>query len=220
VQLGLVRDHARQFDTKDPHRPAGSQEEFIAASYLLAHLQEAGYLVRLDAVPVANLIHSTNVIALPPSGRASTVIVVAYDTAMSAPSDGLALGTFLELARALEIVDPGHSVQFAALGAEHTSLNGGESGSRSLISILRKQRPSPQILRIGEVEARGAGISAAGPLAQAIRAEGARLHAKVFFDTGAPRDALTRGGFSETVVGGSVSLGRVLLAYLTTRSGS
>src|ERR687886_70074 len=44
----LVRRHARQFDVKLPNRPAGSQNEQIAATYILAHLERAGYVVFLD----------------------------------------------------------------------------------------------------------------------------------------------------------------------------
>ena len=68
VQLDVVEQHAEQFETDVPERPAGSEEEQIAAAYILGTLQQNGYFARLDSVPVADLFRSTNVIAEPEGG--------------------------------------------------------------------------------------------------------------------------------------------------------
>ncbi|MEA2510247.1 MAG: hypothetical protein QOG21_2329 [Actinomycetota bacterium] len=218
VQLAVVQQRARWFDTDDPIRVAGSQQELVAGSYLLARLEEAGYLVNLDPVPVGNLLHSTNVIALPPSGHATIVVVADYDTSSSAPSDGAGLGTFLEVARALRVVDPNHSVEFVALGAEHIAINGGQVGGRSLIELLKGQSPLPRLVRIGDVSGGSAQPSVAGPAAPSIRSVAARAHIPVRGAGSPPSDVFTRAGFAETVIGGGLSAGPVLLTFLTAAS--
>jgi hypothetical protein len=186
----------------------------VASSYLLARLEQAGYLVDLDPVPVGNLLHSTNVIALPPSGRAAIVVVVDYDTSASAPSDGAAIGTFLEVARALRVLHPHHSVEFAALGAQQVAVNGGQVGGRSLIELLKPQSPQPQIIRIGQVTEHPPGVSVAGAAAAAIRAAAARTGVALGAAGPPPNDVFTSAGFGESVVGGGLAVGSVLLAYL------
>jgi hypothetical protein len=218
IEAASVHQRTRWFDTNDPIRPAGSQQELVAGSYLLARLEETGYLVNLDPVPVGNLLHSTNVIALPPSGHAAVVVIVDYDTSSSAPSDGPALGTFLEIARALRAVDGHHSVEFAALGAEHIAANGGQVGGRSLIELLKASSSRPQIVRIGAVGSGSKGVSVAGPAASSVRSAGAHVHIQVATTGLPPNDVFTRAGFAETVVSGDISVGRVLLAFLATAS--
>lgn len=218
IQTASVHQRARWFDGNDPLRPAGSQQELVAGSYLLARLEEAGYLVNLDPVPVGNLLHSTNVIALPPSGNAAVVVIVDYDTSPSVPSDGAALGTFLEIARALRAADAHHSVEFAALGAEHITVNGGQVGGRSLIELLKTQSPRPQIVRIGAVRNGPQSASAAGPAASAMRSAGGRVYVHVATSGSPPDDVFTRAGFAETVVRGDISVGRVVLAFLAAAS--
>jgi hypothetical protein len=214
VQPAVVQQRARWFDRNDPTRVAGSQQELVAGSYLLARLEEAGYLVNLDPVPVGNLLHSTNVIAVPPSGHAAIVVVAGYDTSPSAPSDGAALGTFLEVARALRVLDPHHSVEFVALGAEHVAVNGGQVGGRSLIELLKGLSPLPQVVRIGDVSGGPARISVAGQAAALIRSAAVRAHIHVRAGS-LPSDVFTRAGFAETVIGGGLSAGPALLAFLT-----
>ncbi len=159
VQLATVESHARQFDEEEPERPAGSQEELAASAYLVAHLTEAGYVSRLDAVPVRDLVRSTNVVALPPDGGdPAAVVVVAYDTAPGETPGGTSIGLWLEVARALRVLEPGHSIEFVALGAENTSVGGGRLGSRRLVSQLREEAESPQVFVIeGAGSAAGAG---------------------------------------------------------------
>jgi hypothetical protein len=215
IQPAVVQQRARWFDRNDPVRVAGSQEELVASSYLLARLEQAGYLVNLDPVPVGNLLHSTNVIALPPSGSVGIVVIADYDTSSSFPSDGAALGTFLEVARALRVVHPHHSVEFAALGAQHISINGGQVGARSLIEQLKGQKPKPHIVRIGEVSGGAGQVSVAGQAAAAFRSSTKRAHIAVGAGGSPPDDVFTRAGFSETVLRGGQSVGPALLAYLT-----
>ena len=149
IEEAAVRLHGDQFDDDLPDRPAGSQQEFAAASYITAHLQSAGYLVELDAVPVEDTIRSSNVVALPPNGEPPEVVVaVGYDTTDEVRDIGDGIGIFLELARALRVAEPDHSVQFVALGAEHTTVNGGSLGSRRLIRLLREAEIDPEIVQI------------------------------------------------------------------------
>lgn len=137
VRLSTVEEHARQFDEEEPLRLAGSQEELAASAYIVAHLTDAGYVSRLDAVPVEDAVRSTNVVALAPSGREpEAVVVVAYDSAGDSAPGGKAIGVWLEVARALRAVEPEHSVEFVALGAEHTDVNGGRLGSRRLVNVM------------------------------------------------------------------------------------
>jgi hypothetical protein len=218
VQPAVVQQRARWFDRNDPVRVAGSQEELVASSYLLARLEQAGYLVNLDPVPVGNLLHSTNVIALPPSGRVAIVVIADYDTSSSVPSDGPALGTFLEVARALRVIDPHHSVEFAALGAQHISINGGQVGARSLIEQFTGQNPRPSIVRIGDVRMRAAPVSADGSAAASFRSAANRAHIEVRRGNSSQSDVFTKAGFGETVVGGGRSVGAALLAFLTAAS--
>lgn len=214
VQPLVVARQARWFDATDPGRAAGSQGELVAGSYLLARLEQAGYLVKLDPVPVGNLLHSTNVIALAPSGTPSTVVIVDYDTSGSFSGDGAAIGTFLEVARALRVAEPRHSVEFAALGAEHVDVNGGQVGARSLIELLKQQPGEPQIIRLAHISDTASGISVIGRGAPAFRRAAAADGVHVAASAALTDDVFTSAGFGETVVEGGPSLGPVLLSYL------
>ena len=196
VREATVLSHARQFDEEEPERLAGSQEELAASAYVVAHLTEAGYVSRLDAVPVADLVRSTNVVALPPSGaEPEAIVVVAYDSAPGSAPNGLAIGVWLEVARALRAIEPDHAIQFVALGAEHTTVGGGRLGSRRLARQLTDEGASPPVFVV-------AGVGASREAAAAAPATGA---AEVF----------TEAGFDTTVVGGSPErAGRVLLEHL------
>lgn len=150
VQLDVVRRHALQFDEELSERPAGSQEEFLAATYIVAHLQKAGYTTRLDGVPVENLIRSTNVVALPPSGdEAAAIVAVGYDTGPGREGSGEALGTFLELARALRVGDADHPVEFVALGGQVAAVGGGFLGSRVLGEQMLEQDVDAPVIIVG-----------------------------------------------------------------------
>lgn len=157
-----MKEHTRQFETEIPVRTAGSQQEQIASSYLIAHLQQAGYQVLLEGVPVADLVRSTDVIALPPAGGGPRVVVaVAYDTPERGSPGGGELGAFLELARALAVAEPGHEVEFAALGAEHATHDGGLLGSRRLAKLLIEDDHRPEVFVLGPMST-GQGFEAAG----------------------------------------------------------
>ena len=136
VRRDVVQDHAAQFDNELSERLAGSQQEQAASQYVLGHLQQAGYFVQLDAVPVGDLVESTNLVALPPSGEdPETIVTVAYDSPGESTASGAAVGTFLELARALYAAAPDHRVEFVALGAETSAEH---LGSRRLAQQLRE----------------------------------------------------------------------------------
>ena len=142
IESDAIGKHAEEFTQDLPDREAGSQEEFAAATYITAHLQQAGYVVEFDSVPVANTVRSTNVVALPPSGEDPEYLVsVAYDAA----GDPASIGAFLELARALRTAVPDHSVEFVALGAESAPVEGGLLGTRRMIKLLEDRELNPEI---------------------------------------------------------------------------
>ena len=148
VRFDLVETHAAQFDEEVPQRRAGSQEEAAAGSYILGHLQLAGFAPYLDAVPVKDQVRSTNVVALPPTGAAPEVVVsVAYDTGTEDQPGGRGIGLFLELARALNVAAPGHRVAFVAVGAESIE----HRGSRRLAQYLLDEGWEPSVYSIGPV---------------------------------------------------------------------
>lgn len=219
VRAATVETHAEQFDTEVPERRAGSQEEQIAATYILGHLQQAGYASRLDRVPVGDLVNSTNVIATRPQGPDPTAIVaVAYDSESGASSSGRALGLFLELARAVTVADADHAVQFAALGAENSELEGGgHRGARELARGLESQGREPVVIVVGDVTPTGPAVGAgdapalgeAGIGGRASVAEGPNRKAAqtsmIFSDAGYE---------SAWVSGGAAELGAALLEGL------
>lgn len=207
VDKRAIAEHAAQFDEKLPSRPPGSQQEFAAAAYILAHLQQAGYVARLDSVPFDNDVNSTNVVALPPSGGAPTVaVVVPYGTGPGFPSNGAAIGLFLELARALNVAFPRHSIEFVALGAEHTSLHEGALGSRRLAKVLLDEHQEPLVVYLAVRSA--AGSLSANPDGSAIllwrllmHIAYGRHHPGPSADAIAP-DVFATAGFPRIVVGG------------------
>jgi hypothetical protein len=221
VQLEDVEGHAGQFDEEVPERPAGTQNEEAASVYLLGHLQQAGYVVRLDAVPVRNLVRSTNVVAVPPSAEDPVaVVVVPYDTGEDAGPTGESLGVFLELARALRVAVPDHSVEFAALGAEHTDLAGGQLGSRRLIQGLLDDELDPVVIVLDHVSG-NAGFSArgpaAGPLNDAAESSGVAIPPSPL-KTLPDDEVWQRAELDFAAVSGTPEdIGTVLLDYLTER---
>lgn len=218
IRQSVVQEHARQFDVEEPERPAGSQEELAASVYVVAHLTEAGYVSRLDAVPVQDLVRSTNVVALPPSGdEPRAIVVVAYDTSPDSPPSGAAIAVWLEVARALRAIDPDHSIEFVALGAEHATVEGGHLGSRRLARQLADEGESPEVFVVGDVgDTTDPELFAAGPGAAALE----RIAAPLGFETGdAPvtgaAAVFTEAGFETTVIAGAPEgVGPVLLEHL------
>lgn len=147
VQLELVDTHAAQFDEDVPVRIAGSQEEAVAGSYILGHLQLAGFAPFLDPVPVRDQVRSTNVVAPPPSGAPPDVVVaVAYDAGTESQFSGQRIGLFLEMARALNVAEPSHEVAFVAMGAESVE----HRGSRRLAQYLLDEGWDPLVYTIGD----------------------------------------------------------------------
>lgn len=142
IDYDLVRQHALQFDVDIPSRPPGSQHELAAATYILGHLQLAGYSPTLAAVPVADQVQSTNVVAFPPSGDDPEVVVtVGYAHDGRGQGEGAEIGLFLELARAINVRDPDHGVGFVALGS-------GAHGHQTFLRFLESRGLSPQVLHI------------------------------------------------------------------------
>ena len=225
VQLEAVEEHAAQFDEDLPDRPAGSQQEFAAATYITGHLQRAGYEVRLASVPYKDLVRSTNVVALPPGGEPiEAVVTVLYDTVPSMQPTGRDIGLFLELARAMRVVEPDHQVQFVALGAEVTTENGGALGSKTLAAELTELEAQPPVIGLLEVDSGGfralgpAGdelnqialdmdLALARPLSEPLLPAYLRS-TQVFVEAGVPY-AVAAGGIEE--------VGRVVLGYLSGR---
>lgn len=225
VGLDVVDEHAAQFDEELPERPAGSQEEFAAATYITGHLQQAGYEVRLASVPHKDLVRSTNVVALPPGGEPiSVVVTVLYDTASNMQPAGRDIGLFLEVARALHVREPEHHVQFVALGAEVTAEDGGNLGSKTLAAELADLDEKPPVIALLEVSS--GGFRAPGPGGDELNEVALQMDVplsrplsepllpaylrstQVFVDAGVPH-AIAAGGIEE--------IGRVVLAYLSGR---
>ena len=174
VLLALIEHHAEQFDVDLPERPAGSQEELAAATYITGHLQLAGYAIRLEDVPVGDLVESSNIMALPPKGDPAIVVAAPYDSDGKTAS-GHALGMFLEVARALDKRVPEHDVGFAALGAQLTA-RGATTGLSELRRSLDDEGLDPGIFWVtelpsGDVKVEGPQTVIEGPAAEM----GARL---------------------------------------------
>lgn len=143
IDYDLVRQHALQFDVDIPSRPPGSQHELAAATYILGHLQLAGYSPTLAAVPVADQVQSTNVVAFPPNGENPEVLVaIGYDDSGRGAGEGQQIGLFLELARAINVAEPDHRAGFVALGAETDDY----AGSVELGRTLEERGFEPQLL--------------------------------------------------------------------------
>jgi hypothetical protein len=214
VLVEAVERHQRELDEDIGARPAGTSREYGASTYVLAHLQAAGYLVLLDPVPVRNLVRSTNVIALTPSGDdPKAVVVAAYDTPEDEAGGGDAVGMLLELARALRAADTDHSVQFVALGAEHSDASGGNLGSRRLARELLDDEVEPVVVTI--LGARDGAFAAAGRAASDIAAA-AGIDDPGDVDVFDP-DVFGRAGFDHAwVSGGPSELGDALLQFLTS----
>lgn len=214
----VVAEHGEQFDVDLKLRPAGSEEEQAAAAYLLGILQQNGYFVRLESVPVADLFTSTNVIAQPASGGDPTVMVVLpYSNSRDVRSNGLALGVFLEVARALNVVDPEHFVQFAAVGAEYAEEEGGFLGSRRLAQLLLEEGKDPFIIQIAGVTRDGP-LQTIGERSADVLAVAEDLGAAVATPSEAPLpdpDVFESAGFDRLVISGGVdAVGEVLLEFL------
>jgi hypothetical protein len=221
VQVEDVEEHAAQFDDDLPDRRAGTQNEEVASVYLLGHLQRAGYVIRLDAVPVRNLVRSTNVVAVPPSTEdPAAVVVVPYDTGEDPEPTGASLGLFLELARALRVAVPDHSVEFAALGAEHSDVSGSRLGSRRLIQGLLDDDLDPVVIELlppGD----GTGFFARGSAAPGINDAAERVGVDFPpspLKTMPDEQLWQRAGLEFAAVAGAPEdVGRVLLEYLSER---
>jgi hypothetical protein len=219
VDLEVVAKHATQFDDELPDRAPGSQEEFAAATYILGTLQQAGYVVRLESVPLDGLEKSTTVFAVTAGGEAPEFIVtVPYSSSLDGPS-GEAIGLLLEMARALRVLVPDHNVAFAALGAEVPGPGGG-AGSRSLARFLTAEELEPVVIRLQSVsgDRPGSFKSFGGDLADELNArlcEGemacdSTQEAVVFRP-----DPVAQEGFEHLlVIGSSDGISEVLLPYL------
>lgn len=213
IEVDAVEAHAEQFGDELADRRAGSQEEFAAATYITAHLQQAGYVVEFDSIPIENTVRSTNVVALPPSTEDPAYLVaVAYDGTGEAP----AVGVFLELARALRASVPEHSVEFVALGADETDLPGRPLGSRRMIKLLIERELTPRILFLTDA-APPQDFKAYGADADALHRLAYRGDAVLTEEllTNPGSDAFETAGFDTTLVAGRSSrVGSVLLRFL------
>jgi hypothetical protein len=209
IDFALVRRHAEQFDVDLPNRPPGSQQEVAAATYILGHLQFAGYSPLLDAVPVKDQVQSSNVIAVPPTGVEPKVMVtVAYDTSGRGLDTGMGIGLFLELARAMNVAYPDHAVGFAALGAEE----GDRRGSAALASFFDEQGLEPSVIsmQLGRGERRVIVGSCAGSLTDLVPIEECAGGPARFDD-----DPFSAHGLQHTMVRGDpTGVGSILFRFL------
>lgn len=213
MRPAVVAQHARQFDDELPVRRAGSQEELSAAGYILGHLQQAGYQVRLEGVPIRNLVSSTNVVTVTDEARYAVAVV--YDTG-SEEESGEAIGTWLEIARAAAVGGPAESVQFVALGGEHADVDGGRLGSRRYAQILAESGVRPEVaIVVGP--APGRGLFLAGTLVPRLAEAGdVRVQEYPPSTARAAGDVLGRVAARWAVVGGDAQLvGEVVLGVLS-----
>ena len=216
IEADAIEAHADQFADELPDRVAGSQQEFAATTYITAHLQQAGYVVEFDSVPVENTVRSTNVVALPPSTEDPLYLVAApYDGSGPAP----AVGVFLELSRALRASVPEHSVEFVALGAEETSVADGTKevlGTRRMIKLLQDRELAPKVIYLtnsqppGDFKAYGADADELHSLAFG---DGAALTDELLFTPGS--DLFAEADFDTTLVAGEPGkVAQILLRFL------
>ena len=215
--MDVINRHAAEFADEVPRRPAGSQQEQIAATYILGHLQQAGYPARLDGVPVGDLVRSTNVIAVPRGGAEPRYLVaVAYDTPEDESVSAVSIGVFLEVARALSVVGGDRPVEFVALGAEFAEPSEGHLGSRAMARLLTGDGFEPQIIYLSP-ELSGDALSAQGPLSEDLQAG-----AGVTGDTQAAgaAEVFEEAGFEVTVVDGAPEVvARRLVEFLAGAPG-
>jgi len=217
VEVDVIDRHAAEFADEVPRRPAGSQQEQIAATYILGHLQQAGYPARLDGVPVGDLVRSTNVIAVPRGGAEPRYLVaVAYDTPEDESVSAVSIGVFLEVARALSVVGGDRPVEFVALGAEFAEPSEGHLGSRAMARLLTGDGFEPQIIYLSP-ELSGDALSAQGPLSEDLQAG-----AGVTGDTQAAgaAEVFIEAGFEVTLVDGAPEVvARRLVEFLAGAPG-
>jgi hypothetical protein len=217
---GVIERHADQFANELPRRPPGSNEEQVAASYILGFLQQAGYPGRLEGVPVADLIRSTNVIATPPGGATPEYLVAVPDgTPSNEALDAHSIGVFLEVARALSVRKPAHPVEFVALGAEFAEQEAGTLGSRAMASLLREESLEPQIIYLSP-ELSGDSFHAEGPLASRFKAVPRPGIGPLNQIALAAANAYRNEGFEVTVIDGHPSVvADTLLEFLSRSTG-
>ncbi|MGI8942446.1 MAG: hypothetical protein ACR2H7_11245 [Actinomycetota bacterium] len=217
AEVDVINRHAAEFADEVPRRPAGSQQEQIAATYILGHLQQAGYPARLDGVPVGDLVRSTNVIAVPRGGAEPHYLVaVAYDTPEDESVSAVSLGVFLEVARALSVVGGDRPVEFVALGAEFAEPSEGHLGSRAMARLLTGDGFEPHIIYLSP-ELSGDALSSQGPLSEDLQAG-----AGVTGDTQAAgaAEVFEEAGFEVTVVDGAPEVvARRLVEFLAGAPG-
>ena len=226
IDRDALERHMEQFENDLPLRQAGSQQEFAAASYLTGHLQQAGYLVNLDPVPVGDLVRSTNVEALAPSGGDPAIVVtVTYDNdEMSDTGDEAPIAAFLEVARALRVVEEQHNVAFVALGAQHATESGGGLGSKRLAQSLIDAEAEPEIIYLSSA---GESLSTGGTFGHELidiacprcraRSDGEEQLVPNPEDAGDPVVPFDRAGFDWTIVSGPSDVVAEALLKLLSR---
>jgi hypothetical protein len=215
-QPEVIERHRAQFAEELPQRPPGSNEEQVAASYILGFLQQAGYPGRLDGVPVADLVRSTNVIGTPPEGATPEYLVaVPYGTPPNQALDARSLGVFLEVARALSVRALEHPVEFVALGAEFAEQGKGTLGSIAMASLLREESFEPQVIYLSPVLS-GDAFHAQGPLASEFEPDVAANEPPMHQVARAAADVYRNEEFDVTIVDGDAAeVADTLVAFLS-----
>jgi len=216
----VIERHATQFADEFPERPPGGNEEQVAASYILGFLQHAGYPGRLDGVPVADLVRSTNVIGTPPRGAAPEYLVaVPYGTPPNDALDAHSIGVFLEVARALSVRESEHAVEFVALGAEFAEQEAGTLGSRAMATLLQEESLEPQVIYLAP-ELSGDSFYAEGPLAGEFEPASSVSTAPIHQVALAAAAAYRNEGFEVTVIDGDPEeVAAALLEFLWQSTG-
>ena len=159
---------------------------------------------------------STNVIGTPPQGATPEYLVaVPYGTPPNEALDAHSLGVFLEVARALSVRDPGHPVEFVALGAEFAEQEKGTLGSVAMTSLLSEESFEPQIIYLLPVMS-GDAFYAEGPLASEFEPDAVSNEPSLDQVAGAAAEVYRNEGFDVTIVDGDpVEVAETLMEFLS-----
>ena len=144
--------------------------------------------------------------------------MVPYDTTEDFPTDGLALGLFLELARALRVAEGNHGVSFTALGAEHAALGQGNLGSRRAAQELLDGESEPMIVSLSRI-VKGACVEVSASPGSEDVALGANVDCDPLPATSSEPDVFAEAGFDHvTISGDPIAVGVVLFDFLSSGS--
>lgn len=126
-------EHMRYLSEDIGERPAGTESEREAKTYIETTLEDMGYETKTEAFPFTRggeELESENLSAVKPGKFKKEIIVGAhYDTVADVEGiddNASGVGVMLETAEHLEDMDVPYTIRFIAFGAEEGGLNGSE----------------------------------------------------------------------------------------------